>query len=512
MEHSFQSKATGHDGCDNHDMRRHPLATVRAAAAAATGSILLVVLALPTAFADEQGTGVFHGATGVAFSPGTQFALTPLALYVNRTDQVTGFELRAPTLHVIEFKQTTVSVAHLNPVLQKSSAAYDVHDAVVTLPGSRPGWFGAYLEGAPTARGTGAALVVAQEASSFGNDPTDPGTSVNPNIPTYERVVPTTHLEVAGMDQLAIDGPLSLKLRGPTLHIAARENTTTIETGTQPSATGAPDTTDETWVTLEADQATLSLRTTAPYELPVAALAAMNASRVDLRDAQGTFATTSAVFENDSASDVWLAGMLRADLTAVTSVQGSRVDSVVQGALTQTSLRSTLHVVKPLGVAWIAAGALVGAVGLTLVGAYQWRKRGREVPLDQCVELADVAASQGRYHDALDWTRKALAHAPDHPRLLLNEAFFLQETGDFAGALDAFERASARTKDGEADFLAAALLETVIGDRPAAVARIARALERTPTLVFELEVDPRFRGLQDVPEVQAAMRAAEARL
>lgn len=128
------------------------------------------------------------------------------------------------------------------------------------------------------------------------------------------------------------------------------------------------------------------------------------------------------------------------------------------------------------------------------------------------VALANEAAADQRWTDALAYTERALAFARTSSRLFLNKAFFCERLGRFEEALAAFEAAAwLSPEDGEADFNLALFLEARGHPADALEPAVLRALAKSPDLAEEILVEGLFPELLGRERVRAALRDATAR-
>lgn len=477
---------------------------------------IILLISLQTLALADEGSGSFHGSVSVSFPAESTFDARGLALYVNHTDVVTAFSLQASTVHVERYSKSMLSAQSglVNGVLSTSSSSYDISNVSITLEGSRQGWFGAYLAPETLVRGTGEFEVSAAGPGRVGNDPAHAEETPDAASPTYEQALPSAHLGLVGAKTIGLDGRIVLKFNGPTLVVRAAENTTTIETGRRDASDMAVRQTNETWVTFELDRASLRFETPSSPDLAIESLDAASRGRIDLHEAQGSFGAGAKTYSATIGGSAWLMGTFTSVLTVEAGLP-TTVAATIAGDLRSTDMReATARVAAPQSYSWIPVTGivlLIAAVGV--VAARQWMLRRRDAPtLEECIDLSHVAASEGRYHDALHWTRKAIAHAPSNARLRMDEAFFLAETGDYEGALTTYGAASRASQDGEPDFLAASLILSMQGDPEDAAERLLRALDRTPTLVFEVESDERFARLRRRADVHEALQRAETRI
>lgn len=133
-----------------------------------------------------------------------------------------------------------------------------------------------------------------------------------------------------------------------------------------------------------------------------------------------------------------------------------------------------------------------------------------DAPLDECRRRAARAAEARDAAEALAWTRRALAHAPDDARLHSDEGFFLEWLGEGEGALAAYSRA-AQLGDAGADLLAARLHLRRGADADVVIDHLVRALSRAPHLAPEVREDaPLYGPLLDDPRLKGALSAAES--
>jgi tetratricopeptide (TPR) repeat protein len=128
--------------------------------------------------------------------------------------------------------------------------------------------------------------------------------------------------------------------------------------------------------------------------------------------------------------------------------------------------------------------------------------------------LADRAQEAGdgcRYREAVDLLMEARA-VEDRPGLALRQGIYLLKLRDFRAAMTAFDAASKKSHDGQAERLGA-FCATQDGDMDRAEEYLARALDLPITLELldEIEGDEAFKGVLARPTLREALNDARER-
>lgn len=127
--------------------------------------------------------------------------------------------------------------------------------------------------------------------------------------------------------------------------------------------------------------------------------------------------------------------------------------------------------------------------------------------------FASEAALERRWARALHWTHRAKSLVGPNARILADEGEFLFQLGLFEEAVKAFSEAShLDTEEGYVDYRGAQAAAAAGKAMNEVFAWVARALEKSPDLVGDLELFREFEGLQDQPGYGPMIARAYTRL
>jgi tetratricopeptide (TPR) repeat protein len=473
------------------------------------GAILLCAPAFASAAA-APATGMLYAGAGIALPRGAELRATPSAALLNDTTGLTRFVLTAPLVHVQEEHEHHLSLGVVAPVSGRDHPAYDLHNVTVTAVGIGSGWLG-LVATTPARLDLGAsapAFVTSASGEVLTNSLTSSTLGTQDDEDQFGANLPAAHLDATAAGSLEGTFGGRIKLDGLTLEMDAQENQTTLATGhTQESALQAT----QTWVVLSFDAGTLHLASSAPLTLAASDASASWQGPAYLGEASGTFQSDGTQYAADGGP-LMLDGTLSAALAPETRGGALVTATALSGVVAQTSALA-VETPQPLPRAGAVWGYVLGGTALAAAAALgAWRLlRPREDPApEDLLEMASLAAGLGDHATALAWIRRAIRKGPETARLRIEEAAQLAAMGDVAKALRAYDRAAALTRDGEPQFLAALLLDSVGSDPELVETRLREALERTPILAVEAEQE--FRRLHARPGFRAALRVARQRI
>ena len=490
-------------------------------AQAAAAALLLGLLLLPAAAA-AGATADFSTGSTLVFPADASLDLAPKAIYMNDTYEVAGLTLVAPRVLVHVGSSTTHAVgvpgrAVVDVPTWPTFSTFELHDVRLRLTsGSGPGFLGVYPQPGATAGllSAGDLVLTPQATLHVGGTLDDQAAHGEPEEAGYGRNVPGPVLDVRAGGTLTYEGPGIVKLNGPSFVLEARENATPYHTGRRYAGDGPVRGMEETWVTLSFREATL--RVEHPRMQVAAASTTVAWTGVaTVADMRGEMASEDATYVARGQS-VRLDGTFVGTIAAASSASGTPVAlGRFEGDLQDTSLAPAAIAPRPVP-AWrpLGLGLLLGvAVAVGLTGAYAYRvQRRREPPAlspEQYRDLADAAMENLRFADALEWIEKAQELAPASARLWMDKGYCHASLGDVPEALAAYERAAQLSSDGEADLLAASLLlRAGEPDLAGAERHVERALQRSPAVAIEVQLDSVFDALRERPRVARALRRA----
>lgn len=520
-----------------------PLLTMRRPmlrAGVVTVLVLLSSALLPVVSASSSvGSLTLHGALGLP--AGANMTANVLALIDNLPANLNQLDASAPGVtFCTEELQTVETSRPLPPALvpaqpQHREACFPYSAFSMSLVGSVPGSpeGTAYFIGIHTAPGAEAQWISPETSETT---PTGPATYASGHIlagkgdansPAYWQPVPSDHLLCEPDGTIHYRGAGELRFMGPTVHVSAKENATTYETGVNVTSLG-PGVVERTfrWAVVRFDAAAISLTTSAPIIVAAAdvpALAwtgrasftanagALHASGVDYAPAS---TTAPAFLEGRFTGSLHPADAQNATLQFAGDLRGT---SLQGRAVAPDPLRDS----RPAWAALVIVGAgavLVGGVVVVVERRQRVRPRPRRVAKAAALarEATRLAEEDGEWAGALGEIRRALRLVPSGA-YHFEEGRILKALGSLHEAREAFAMAARWLVDGEAEMKAAdcALL---LGELDDAARWLVRALDR-PTLdarvLAWIATEKRFapvRGRENVQEaLQGALLRQEAR-
>lgn len=475
---------------------------------------VILVATLPTV-AVAQATGSFSAA-GVDIPRGSAADLALVAMYASDLGAGTILRGTAQSAHIERFEFVQHGGAGVQVALENRSAVYTLHDVDLLLSGAPSGFLAIARTGAyVSARWEPAreSAVAPASSSVIGNAPTTNGRPSDAGSPGFGVVLDMPHLRADAAGTFLLEGDLALKLRGSTLRLDAAENSTEVETGPRTDPLVPTRSTDR-WVYVTVTGARLELTLPKPAQLAAwRCRVELHAGDIVLEDALGNVTEGTRVYQA-SREDMRLSGDLRALIWPDGDGIEARLRIEIEGDLAAANLRTTGRAWVPRSEASMAGLLVLGVAGVVVASAVMVatkRKRASSsLSVEQLVDLAGEAAEAGRHADALEWTLAAQARSPTSARLITDEGFLRSALDDVEGALSAYDRAAHLDPSGEGEFLAAVLL-CERGDLERACGYLLRALDRAPSLAFEVLDDPTFAQLMTRRDVSDALRDALAR-
>lgn len=454
--------------------------------------------------------GRIYVAGDVSVPHGAALEAIPLAMLVDDVDSSSTLRLRSALVEVEVFSSTNLAIANVRHKTDFSEARYVLHNVTMEAKQLERGWTGATwgTDAVASLQSTSRAnlAMVANETFTTSLTPAPRGD----DVPVFTEELRDPHLRVDTAFAGAFQGPVNVKVNGPSLAFHADENDTTIATG----SIMAPGNVQESqrWVVVRTQDAKLEFRSVSGVKVAVAEADVSWSGPALFGDAFGEF--------GDAVHRYRVAGStlrLEGDLTTKMAPQIHDHALVLQADLSG-DLRSTsaMVVTQPpqegAAYSWLLAAFLLVAVpvGIVLVVLVVRRRlAARDPPLssEDLLEMANMAAGGGQHGLALEWIERALARGPETARLRVEQGAQLAALGDVEGALRAYARAEALTEDGEPAYLQALLLEQTDAEPSLVESHLRRALDRTPVLALEAESD--FRRLRTRSSFRTLVRAAE---
>ncbi|HUR67869.1 MAG TPA: hypothetical protein VM370_01380 [Candidatus Thermoplasmatota archaeon] len=461
---------------------------------------LALLLAAPIALA-AQGDATLAGE--VAFERASLDAILH-SLLLNDTSGVSELTLVASHLVVHEYAITYANVPGARLSGRNESSDHDLHHARVRLAnGTSDGWLGIYGGSTSLRAAPDVLRLTASLDSSLSNGVGEVEDEPRAGNQVFIRALRGPHLQASLPASLALEGAFAAKVRGPDLVIGSDEGTTTFATGEEETTA----TVVARWLMIEATDASMQIACECDADALLATPATLDWEQMR------AFATRLVV-EDDRAT--YVAANETIDLEGrFTGTLGATPDATAQlsvaGDVASTSARVTARPAAGVPPAWIL---LVGLAAAGSAGALLYARRSPGARGDAGLtaeDLADLAAralEEGDPAQAAAWLRRARALAPSSARLMIEEAYALEASGQHELALTLYGEAAQASKTGEADLLRARLLARTARPSEAAEA-LAAALARDAWLVLDLDEDAALRPLQ--ADERVARAAAQAR-
>ena len=467
-------------------------------------ALLLLALLLPSAAATS---GVLEARSLVL--PETALVSGPAAdLWLPDTSEVTDFHVVAGHARVEVYEMQFVEVqaspdtAFGEPTtLSPSMTPYDLQGLTLQLsPGRQAGWAG-IQPSAPTRPQlslAGAAILAAQPSGVQGNDPQHPTRDAKPDSYMVGHEIAQPYVEWQGDGDIVLRGSAFVKLVGLDVQITDVAHSFTVATGQFRDDSFAVHNRTLRWASIWLDDATLTLKTRggalvafdqAQAEWEGTSLLDLVGGSVDLDGV--TYAATPGQGRMQGHVQSFLAPSA-SDPTR-TSIQFS--GDVASASFARVPLDGQRAATGGWDTRWLllGIGLVVGGAGAAVVTARFARSRREGLGLEELVELANIAAEDGRFGEAL----------------AIDEGFFLESLGMFDEATLLYQEASRLEKGGEGDFALARLALARGGSMAEAESRLLRALQRQPSLVYE--IDESFAPLRRRPAAEAAIGQALSR-
>lgn len=485
-------------------------------------AVLLLVLLVPAAAATS---GELEARSLVL--PESAAVSGPVAdVWLADTSDVTGFAVTAPHAHLEVYELQSIEVRS-NPEgpgvgqpLSKdpSMKPYELQNVTITLiPGRQAGWAGIQPStGAthPSLTAQGESIVAARPSGVEGNDAQHASREPDPDFYNVGHEIGQPYVEWQGTGGFTLRGSSFVKLVGLDVDVRDATQSFTLATGQFRDDSVAVHNHTFRWASLWLDDATLLVQTRggvlvafdqAQANWDGMTLLDLVGGTVDLNGA--SYAVTPGQGRMSGSFQSFLAPSVT-DPTR-TSIQFSGDIASASFARLPPSGPSS-----PLGgwdARWLilGVGLVVGGAGAAVVTARIARSRREGLGLEELVELGNIAAEDGRFGEALDWVRRARKLAPTSESLAIDEGFFLESLGMLDEAALLYQEASRLEKGGEGDFALARLAMSHGGSLAEAETRLVRALQRQPTLVYE--IDETFAPLRRRPGAEAAIGQALSR-
>lgn len=470
--------------------------------------LAILAVAMPTAWASFV-EGDVRGSAPVQTDGEGDGSGRASAVFVANTAALAQVRIQSPHVHVSRFDARYVDVGSGGSALGIRYGVtrddFELHDVTISLTDPGGGWLGGeFAESAATFVAPGSRTWSMDMGASIGDgDGPD-----NRNSPYFSRNIQGVSFG-GTVASIALEGMGEIKWMGPTFEVVARENRSTWRSGTVEAGTAAG-LREQVWYVLDFAAAQVEIASDDPIELRSRDLALEGLTALGFTYRDGAldvrWSADSVIGEPGQRA------LLRGSLAVGFDVDDADPTGFV-ARLSGDVATSTLAPASPIRGAglrvsgWLAVVAAV-AVG-TSVGVWAASRRREDLGVEEWVALAEIAADEGRYRDALLLVRRARAKAPTSTRLATTEAHLLALAGDTTAALAALVALSATDPSGEADLEAARLL--VAWDPPResdAGGHLARALELSPALLLELDGDPALLGLARDPKVANAIRQA----
>lgn len=446
----------------------------------------------------------------------TTITSVPAAFFVpnaSAMDTIQG-TAAALTVRLYEERHLSASIADQRPKLRiaNTDPAWQLHDVLLTISPENPGWLGIHASTAEVVEEASEPIVIEpQGAQRVGTGISDLDRD-QPSDPYY-LVHTGTGMISRTSSEWGVFGAASAKIFGPSVTLEARENTTTITTGQFQDPTN-PAQIVTRWLVLETSDFSLNATET-PARLFSKSASVTWEGEALLGPTQGAIEGEQAVWKARGSSPESLAGRFSSSITA--SPSGDTLTIRLEGDLRTTTLGSTAVPRAPI--TWFTWWPVLLAIALGVAGgsALVLRRkpaRGDQgttvLGADEYADLADRAADAERFDEAAEWASRARELSPTSKRLALDQAFFLFMSGAPDRARYILED-PLLSDDADAALLHARLL-IESGDFPAAGACLARALHEEPLVLLDIESDPGYAILLQLPEVQRARRDARRRI
>lgn len=471
----------------------------------------IVLATLPVVHA-APASGELHVEGPLRFALDTESELIPIALLLEGLEGLSELAFAAPEARVCEGWRRDLEVStgghRLFKDIEDDFACYTVHDMRATLlsGGDHAGWLG--LHGDPEARlhVEGPIVMEAKPASTLASEDSNgagtPQTPQDPHWPYFTAHSATTHLTAVTPGRLTYTGPAALLLKGPDIHLKARENETTHATHDAPKSNEAVRERELRWVHIQTTGLTLTLQNTGTPAQILASTAHATwdgtlrldhatgwfqagiseyHARGQTAELEGTFASTIR-----PASDTILLG-LTGDLRTTTLAAATSAPAPPETTLTP----------RAVGL-WSLI--LLGAALASWVSIHHFTEAHRaHEAVRRCDDRAFEAANRFDYAQALKFAQQGRALAPHDADLAMLEATMLKNLGRTDEALEAYEHAArlAEPSNGEPDYWAAVLClhRQQAGDLNLAFNHADQALRRQPQLAWRIEDDTLFTPL-----------------
>lgn len=431
--------------------------------------------------------------------------------YTTVTD---SWNAQCATLTVTRYETRAVRTANLEFVTASSNATYRVHDATLRIARTDSvAWLGIYSPPRSlTASASGTLALDAVAETVIGNGPTTPERTPNYGYGGFSLAFDGGWLLADAHDIDRIDGDMMSKISGARIEIHARENTSLLDT-----IAPAPTATERVrrWATLACGGDEASMGGMGAGQVVLAHWRAQDVRGFEAPLARGLVSHGASEDPIEERALV-VTGLFDLDLDALSPEHGPTVGLSFLGDARSASFASApVSAIAGRNAPWLLLGialALGAGAGAAGVIAIRRRAGAPTMSLDELIDLANQAGAEGRFELGLTWVERALALAPEHPRLLADRGYFLSQVGRTDEAIVAYRAAAKRGKDGEAEILLARLLCNFSDSPPEARDAVGAALRKEPLLLLDVEDDPKLAWTLDARENAQAVRDARRAL
>lgn len=467
------------------------------------GALFALVLLAPLASAAPGGADISTMRTLelrdalVAFHPDALFSAGP---------EWGGGSLSCGLLRITRFVSERAQGGNLEVPLGRAEASFTLTNATAHFDRVEDNaWLGVYpQEAIRVSTLAPAALLTIQggHGEVVGNAPSTPEETPTPDRPSYSYGAPGQTLVSASHATIEASGPLMIKLSGSLIEISADENRTSLDTRTNASRLL---THERVWALLECSDGKLASAEPVSFTSLSRSVDVIETRLIEAHAHRGVVAIGAK--EHDVRGHLYVRGDLSGQAVPLTENARALARIRLSGEIAATSI-SVGGTGKDTWWIWGAAlvsGTALGAGGLAL------RRRRNPLTLEQQIQLAADSAELGHFTAAAEWIDQALQHAPAHPRLLADKAFYLAQAGDIAAALTTY-RSAIDAGSIEARLLRARLLAEVGAEEDIIANALIEAVTAEPAFALEIDDEDSFVSVRARPDVRAALRAARRKL
>lgn len=473
--------------------------------------LLLVLVATPVEAAQSKGTFLADGHMSVPFASTGEFGNG--AAFWPAFGRSSTATITAETVLIERFEYVVQGADSLRLRTENRSATYTLTDVRIEVAGMPDGWVGLVSGDGFEAR---AGLPSDGKIKSTGNARLGNvgAASDAANSPGFHHADTKSSLRFAIESPTVVKGAWTLKISGPEVLLAARENTTLIQTGNRAPSDALVTERVESWLVLHIEGATGVISTASQAESAAEQLSVSFDGNLVFRAVSGEFRTATHRYETTNMLTV-LEGELHMDVVPRQFERRMMLDVFVAGDLVSTNIdgQPIFFPLEEGAGRWQFATLLLLVAAVASGGVFVTRQARRVssdpvLNVEQCVDLSNAAAQERRFALALDWNRQAQRLCGPSARLKADEAWFQSRLGDVEGALTSLADSARLSTDGEADYLAARILIEAGGEMHEIETFCLRALERSPSIALEIEDDPVFQAMRTTPRIALALRRA----